>query len=326
MQDDARYGWGKRPYSWEFSVSAQHEIGRGVSVNGGVFRRWFGNFLVTDDTSHTATDYTPFGIPAVGDSRAAGVGGRSRRCRRRSNTTGFYNVNDARPATNLPGPVRHDVPRAATCIDHWFGFDLGINARLPHGDHRPGWPEHRSSDDGLLRRRGSGEGGQQGAGRDAGRRRPAVNNSINTCHMEQNWLPQVKFLGSYTVPKIDVQIGASYQSIPGIEYAANLRRVEHGGHSARARPPADRRRRDRHDDAGDCSSRLELLHAVQPARPAPRQDYPVWRTRGRTSASTSSTSFNSDVISGLSATYSTWLAPTTVVAPRLLKVSWTFDF
>ena len=50
MQDDARYGWGKRPYSWEFSVSAQHEIGRGMSVNGGVFWRWFGNFLVTDDT------------------------------------------------------------------------------------------------------------------------------------------------------------------------------------------------------------------------------------------------------------------------------------
>jgi hypothetical protein len=36
--------------------------------------------------------------------------------------------------------------------------------------------------------------------------------------------------------------------------------------------------------------------------------------------------FNSDVISGLTATYTSWLAPTTVVAPRLLKVSWTFDF
>ena len=41
-----------------------------------------------------------------------------------------------------------------------------------------------------------------------------------SCHMEQNWLPQVKFLGSYTVPKIDVQIGAAFQSIPGIEYSA----------------------------------------------------------------------------------------------------------
>jgi hypothetical protein len=36
--------------------------------------------------------------------------------------------------------------------------------------------------------------------------------------------------------------------------------------------------------------------------------------------------FNSDVVSAASATYATWLAPTAVVAPRLLKVSWTFDF
>ena len=39
--------------------------------------------------------------------------------------------------------------------------------------------------------------------------------------MEQAWLTQLKFLGSYTVPKIDVQIGASYQNIPGIELSAN---------------------------------------------------------------------------------------------------------
>jgi hypothetical protein len=32
------------------------------------------------------------------------------------------------------------------------------------------------------------------------------------------------------------------------------------------------------------------------------------------------------VLSGISATYATWLAPTSVVPPRLLKVSWTFDF
>ena len=38
--------------------------------------------------------------------------------------------------------------------------------------------------------------------------------------MEQNWLTQIKFLGSYTIPKIDVQVGASFQSIPGVEYSA----------------------------------------------------------------------------------------------------------
>ena len=60
--DDARYGWGKRSYSWEFAVSAQREVTRGVSINGGYFRRWFGNFLVTDDLSHTAADYDRYSI------------------------------------------------------------------------------------------------------------------------------------------------------------------------------------------------------------------------------------------------------------------------
>ena len=69
VQDEARYGWGKRPYSWEFSVAAQHELGRGISVYGGVFKRWFGNFLVTDDTAHTAADYTTYSISHGVDSR-----------------------------------------------------------------------------------------------------------------------------------------------------------------------------------------------------------------------------------------------------------------
>ena len=36
--------------------------------------------------------------------------------------------------------------------------------------------------------------------------------------------------------------------------------------------------------------------------------------------------FNSDVLSGVSSTYATWLAPTSVVAPRLFKISFTTDF
>src|SRR5207244_1359849 len=49
----------------------------------------------------------------------------------------------------------------------------------------------------------------------------SVVQSVNACHVEQAWLTQVKFLGSYTIPKADVQIGASYQNIPGLELAAN---------------------------------------------------------------------------------------------------------
>src|SRR4029453_9784664 len=49
----------------------------------------------------------------------------------------------------------------------------------------------------------------------------SVVQSVNNCHVEQDWLTQIKFLGSYTVPKIEVQLGASYQKIPGLELQAN---------------------------------------------------------------------------------------------------------
>ena len=36
--------------------------------------------------------------------------------------------------------------------------------------------------------------------------------------------------------------------------------------------------------------------------------------------------FNKGTITGASSAYSTWLAPSSVIAPRLMKVSLTFDF
>src|SRR5262249_17385979 len=46
-----------------------------------------------------------------------------------------------------------------------------------------------------------------------------VSSSINSCHMAQKWLPQVKFLGSYTLLNNDGPLGGSSQSIPGVEEA-----------------------------------------------------------------------------------------------------------
>jgi hypothetical protein len=48
----------------------------------------------------------------------------------------------------------------------------------------------------------------------------AVLNSTTTCHVDYPWLTQIKFLGSYTVPKVDIQVGLTYQSIPGINLSA----------------------------------------------------------------------------------------------------------
>jgi len=322
VQDDARYGWGKRPYSWEFSVSAQREIGRGISVNGGVFRRWFGNFLVTDDTSHLATDYTAYSIPVSSiPAPPASAGGQA--LPTTTNVSGFYNVNDARPATNLQGLSDTMFP-GSNVIDHWFGFDIGLNARLPRGIIFQGGLStgHQTTD--FCDVEDPAKAGNKALVEMLAVGVPAVNNSLNTCRMEQNWLPQVKFLGSYTVPKAEVQIGASFQSIPGIEYAATYAAPNTVIAQSLGRLPTN-----------GVATGTTALGLVQPGS--------FYGTRfnqldvrlgkilrfGRTRSNLSLdifNMFNSDVVSAASATYATWLAPTAVVAPRLLKVSWTFDF
>ena len=41
------------------------------------------------------------------------------------------------------------------------------------------------------------------------------------CHVDTKFLTQVKFLGSYTMPRVQVQISGTFQSIPGPDIVAN---------------------------------------------------------------------------------------------------------
>ena len=128
--DEARYGWEKRPYSWEFSLSAQREIGKGVSVNGGYFRRWFGNFLVTDNLSNLASDYDAYSItPSLIPPPPASAGGAT--LPGDIFTSGFYSPTAAaaaRGVNNFVGLSDTFFP-GSNVIDHWNGFDLGVNAQ-----------------------------------------------------------------------------------------------------------------------------------------------------------------------------------------------------
>jgi hypothetical protein len=139
----------------------------------------------------------------------------------------------------------------------------------------------------------------------------------------------VKFLGSYTVPKVDVQIGASYQSIPGIEYAA----VYSAPNSDLSRSPASGGLgRLPTNGVATGSTSVNLLQPGSLYGDRFNQiDLRLGKilrlghTRSNLSLDIFNL-FNSAVISQASPVYVTWLAPQAVVAPRLLKVSWTFDF
>ncbi len=68
------------------------------------------------------------------------------------------------------------------------------------------------------------------------------------CKNSQPYLLQVKALGSYTIPNIDVQVGATFQSVPGPQLHGELHgagRAGVGG-AANARPSAVGRRQHDH--------------------------------------------------------------------------------
>jgi hypothetical protein len=113
-------GWGVRPYNWSLSAGVQHQLGRGTSIDVGYFRRWYGNFTVTDNLAVGPTDYDPFCVTAPTNDPKLPVAGQQ--------ICGFY---DIKPALN--GVVRNVVRLS----DHYGkqsevynGVDASVNWRI----------------------------------------------------------------------------------------------------------------------------------------------------------------------------------------------------
>src|SRR5256885_7841478 len=68
-------GWGKRPSDWSLGASVMREVLPRVSLEVGYFRRWWGNFVATDNLAVAAADFSPFSVTAPADSRLPGAGG-----------------------------------------------------------------------------------------------------------------------------------------------------------------------------------------------------------------------------------------------------------
>jgi hypothetical protein len=116
-------GWAKRDYNWELSAGVQREIMPRLSADFSYFRRWFGNFSVTDNRAVSASDFDQFSITAPRDPRLAGGGGYV--------ISGLYNVNPAKF-----GQTDNFITFANNLGDQsleWNGVGLNLNARLQNG-------------------------------------------------------------------------------------------------------------------------------------------------------------------------------------------------
>jgi hypothetical protein len=203
--DPATYtGWGNRAWSEEFSASIQREVMPRVSVDFGYFRRWYGNFLVTKNRAWTPADFTQYSITVPNDPRLPRAG---------QVLGGFYEVNPAL-AGNVNNLVTFADNYATGEQEHWNGFDLTVNARPRNGVTLQG---------GLSTGRVSTDVcGLEAAVPESQTPFGVLAVSRNDCHVVEPFQTQFKMLGTYLLPKIDVQFGVTFQSAPGPPVFSNL--------------------------------------------------------------------------------------------------------
>jgi hypothetical protein len=194
---DAIVGWGKRPFDWELATSVQQQILPRVSVDAGYFRRWYGNFGVNDTVALTASDFDAFCITAPVDRGLPGGGG--------NELCGLYNVKPAKFGV-ASQTLTTLSSKYGKQIEHWNGVDVSVDARLTRGVRvQAGVSSGRTSTDNCQ----------------VVEKLPELIATDTTalpkdyCHMDSPFLTQVKGMGSYTVPRADVQIAAAFQSNPG---------------------------------------------------------------------------------------------------------------
>lgn len=206
--DDALLGWGNRGNSWQLATTVQRELGRGLSMNVGYFRTWYGNILTTDNVALTPGDFDPFCVTAPSDARLGGVSG--------SQICGFYDTKPTR--FGLLDNLVNQSSNYGKQTEVFNGFDVTFGSRL---------------------RRGSMIAGGFSTGRIVTDWCHVVGNpqlfatgmTVTTtsidprneafCRQTNPWKAntQVKLNGSYSLPW-DLQASATFQNLPGIPITA----------------------------------------------------------------------------------------------------------
>jgi hypothetical protein len=213
---DLLTGWGHRFNNWEFSTSVQQEILPRVSMDIGYFRRWFGNFTVTDNLTVPSTGYDKFTFTVPGDSRLPNGGNYQ--------VTAF----DLNPAYfGLPANSFNTLSdKYGKMTEHWNGVDFSINARLQNGVLLSGGVSTgRDAVDACELTAQIPEmllGGLTLPGYSGGAGLGNVWLSPDNCKVVEKFQTQAKFLGIYTLPKVGVQVSGTYQNVPGPVLAASF--------------------------------------------------------------------------------------------------------
>ena len=190
---DAFTGFGNRSYNWQGSVSLQHELRPGLSINAAYYRTWYGNFMVTDNLAIGPADFSPYCITAPSSTALPGGGG--------SQICGLYDIRPEKFGINdnlVTLASNYGKQREV-----YNGLDLTANFRFGRG--------------GLL-------AGGVGTGRTVTSNCDVLMDSPQArfCKVTLPFASQTQVKVSAAYPlKWDVQASATYQDLPGIPITAS---------------------------------------------------------------------------------------------------------
>jgi hypothetical protein len=188
-------GWGIRPADSQLAVGIQREILPRLSAEVTYHRRWWSNFTATDNVLVQPSDYEPYSIVAPVDPRLPEGGGYTIDDLWDINSTSFGLVDNlVAPSDDYGKQVRY-----------WHGVDLNISGRMRSG---------------LMFQGGTSTGRLVTDDCDVD---PKLDSpSRRFCRVVAPFATQFKGLMSYTIPKVDVQVSSTIQSLPGPSLSANL--------------------------------------------------------------------------------------------------------
>jgi hypothetical protein len=192
-------GMGTRGYNWESSASIQHELLSGVSLNGGYYRRWYGNFMVTQNLAVNANSFDKYCAIAPVDPRLPGGGG--------NQICGFYDVTPTLFGQN--NNLITASKKFGKQEDVYDGVDFSIAARLPRGVLlSAGVNKGRSRTDNCFAQDLPNLSIVSTTGVVSPR-----NESF--CDVRPPFLSSVKLYGVYPLPIWDIQTSMTFQGSPG---------------------------------------------------------------------------------------------------------------
>ena len=180
-------GWGVRESDWQLGVSVQQEVLPRVGVEAGYHRRWFQNFLVTDNLLVGPGDYERWTFTAPLHPSLPEGGGYP------------VTVYDPTPAAFARGArnfLTFETNFGPARTWYWHGVDLTANARLGGGVTIQGGTS-------------TGRGVQDTCATVVHIDSP----DPRGCAVTEPWITAVRGLASYTVPKVDVLVSGTFRSL-----------------------------------------------------------------------------------------------------------------